>query len=59
MPGYVRVDLGLTWRPKPDVELSLGVQNLLDDRHPEFGGQFATEATEMQRAIYGQFSIRF
>jgi iron complex outermembrane receptor protein len=59
VPGYVRVDLGLTWRPKPDVELSVGVQNLLDDRHPEFGGQFATESTEMQRMIYGQFSVRF
>jgi iron complex outermembrane recepter protein len=59
VPGYVRVDLGLTWRPRPDVELSVGVQNLLDDRHPEFGGQFATESTEMQRMIYGQFTVRF
>jgi iron complex outermembrane receptor protein len=59
VPGYVRVDLGLTWRPAKDVELSVGVQNLLDDRHPEFGGQFATEGTEVQRAVYGQFVMRF
>jgi iron complex outermembrane receptor protein len=59
IPGYVRVDLGLTWRPQKDVELSVGVQNLLDDRHPEFGGQFGTQSTEMQRAFYGQFMIRF
>ena len=59
VPSYVRVDMGLTWRPKKDVELSLGVQNLLDDRHPEFGGQFGTEGTESQRAVYGQLMVRF
>jgi iron complex outermembrane receptor protein len=59
VPGYVRVDLGLTWRPTKDVELSVGVQNLLDDRHPEFGGQFATQSTETQRAVYGQLTVRF
>jgi iron complex outermembrane receptor protein len=59
VPGYVRVDLGMTWRPKKDVELSVGVQNLLDDRHPEFGGQFETVATEIQRMVYGQLVVRF
>ena len=59
VPGYVRIDLGVTWRPAKDVELSLGVQNLLDDRHPEFDGQFSTQRSEMQRAVYGQLLVRF
>jgi iron complex outermembrane receptor protein len=59
VPSYIRVDLGLTWRPKKDVEMSVGVQNLLDDRHPEFGGQFGVASTEMQRAVYGQLLVRF
>ncbi|HEY7120877.1 MAG TPA: TonB-dependent receptor, partial [Tepidisphaeraceae bacterium] len=57
--SYVRVDLGLTWRAKKDVELTLGVQNLFDDRHPEFGGQFGVESTEVPRTIYGQLVVKF
>lgn len=59
VPSYVRVDLGMTWRPKKDVELTVGVQNLLDDRHPEFGGQFGVASTEVQRTVYAQFLVRF
>jgi len=59
VPSYVRVDLGLTWRPKKDVELSVGVQNLFDDRHPEFGGQFGVQSSEVPRAVYGQLAIKF
>ena len=59
VPGYVRVDLGVTWRPRKDVELTLGVQNLLDDRHPEFGGAFEAVPTEAQRTVFGQLVVRF
>jgi iron complex outermembrane receptor protein len=59
IPSYIRVDLGLTWRPAKGAELTVGVQNLLDDRHPEFNGQFGVESTEMQRAVYAQFLYRF
>lgn len=37
VPGYHVVDLRLGWTPAPDVELSLGVGNLFDRRHAEFG----------------------
>jgi iron complex outermembrane recepter protein len=37
VPSYTAVDLRLGWRPIRDVELSLTLQNLLDDSHPEFG----------------------
>src|SRR5688572_4196554 len=35
IPSYIRVDAGLTWRPKPWVEFSIWGQNLFDDGHPE------------------------
>jgi iron complex outermembrane receptor protein len=59
VPSYIRVDLGLTWRPKPNLSLSVGVQNLLDDRHPEFGAGFYSAASEMPRTVYGQLSWQF
>ena len=59
IPSYVRVDLGMTWRPQKDMELTVGVQNLLDDRHPEFGGQFGVASSEIQRTVYAQFLVRF
>jgi iron complex outermembrane recepter protein len=34
---YFRVDARLGWRPKPNLELSLGVQNATDPQHPEAG----------------------
>lgn len=59
VPSYVRVDLGATWHPTKDVSLTVGVQNLFDDRHPEFGPALYSPATEMPRTVYGQATVRF
>lgn len=60
IPAYVRLDLGLTWRPRPNVEIAIWAQNLLDDAHPEFADPFvAGPSGESERAIYGQVSIQF
>jgi iron complex outermembrane receptor protein len=37
VPSYTALDARLGWRPIRDVELSLTLQNLFDDSHPEFG----------------------
>ena len=37
----------------------LAVQNLLDDRHPEFGAGYYTSASEFPRTVYAQFSWQF
>jgi iron complex outermembrane receptor protein len=59
VPSYVRVDLGLTYHPTANADFSIGVQNLLDDRHPEAGrGIFAT-ASEIPRTLYAQFTLRY
>jgi iron complex outermembrane receptor protein len=36
VPGYIRTDIGTTWRPNDDWELSLHIFNLFDPQHPEF-----------------------
>lgn len=58
--SYLRLDVGLTWRPLPNVELTVWGQNLLDNKHVEFGDDlFQAAQLEVERSIYGQVSIRF
>ncbi len=58
--AYLRLDVGLTWRPAPNVELAVWGQNLLDGSHPEYGDDlFQDVLLEIDRSIYGQVSIRF
>lgn len=59
VPSYVRVDVGLTWQPRKDLSLRIGVQNLLDDRHPEAGPGLFGSQVEMPRTVYGQLSWQF
>ena len=59
IPSYLRVDLNATWRPKKDLELTLGVQNLLDDQHLEFVPEAREHHTEVERMFYGQLVWRF
>jgi iron complex outermembrane receptor protein len=53
VPAYSSLDLRLAWRPTPALELAVVGQNLLDDHHPEWGGD-----TEIRRAVYGQVALR-
>lgn len=60
VPGYVRVDLGVTWRPDDRLEISVYGQNLLDPHHREFVDPFFQgSAAEVPRAAYIQASVRF
>jgi iron complex outermembrane receptor protein len=59
-PAYTRLDLGLTWRPAPNVELAVWGQNLLDDQHVEFRDSFfVVSPIEVERGVYAQLSLRF
>jgi iron complex outermembrane receptor protein len=53
----IRGDLNVSWVPKPDVQVSVGIQNAFDPSHPETGGQMGT--AQADRAIYGQFTYKF
>jgi iron complex outermembrane receptor protein len=60
IPSSTTIDLRLAWRPRENIELAVVVQNLLDDRHPEFAPTFiGTQTTEVERAVYGTFVWRY
>lgn len=57
---HLRLDLGITWRPRPGVELSLWGQDLLEGRHSESRAIANQEAlARIERGVYGRASWRF
>src|SRR5882724_5353297 len=59
IPGYVRLDLRLGWRFSDSLDFSVGGQNLLNARHPEFGDNQTVNATQIKRTAYGKITWRF
>jgi iron complex outermembrane receptor protein len=59
LPSYARVDARFGWRPTEHLEISIGLQNLLDPRHFEFGSGGFVNATRVGRDAYGKFKWRF
>lgn len=60
IPSWFRLDLRLAWRPCSNAEIAVGVQNLLDDHHPERGTDLLGQtATEIDRLIYLQAVVTF
>jgi iron complex outermembrane receptor protein len=58
--GYLRMDLGLTWRPTQNLELAIWGQNLLDRSHREFNDMlYLARPAEVPRAMYVQATVRF
>jgi iron complex outermembrane recepter protein len=60
VPGYARLDVHLAWSPLEQMELSSGLQNLLDPRHLEFSEPSRFEAPGLvPRSFYGKVLWRF
>ncbi len=60
VPHYTRIDLRVGWQPVLDLNLSLGVRNLLDKRHYEFGNIGGDSIpSEVERTIYFQLKYQF
>ena len=63
IPHYVRFDVRVGWRPKPNFELNFGVRNLFDKQHPEFNHRGIIPSvltpTEIPRATYLQLKYQF
>ncbi len=60
VPGYLRWDTRLGWRPGEAIEFSVAGQNLATPRHIEFidnSGFFI--ATEVERSVFGKVTWRF
>jgi iron complex outermembrane receptor protein len=58
VPYYLDLEARLAWHPTPRLELSLVGQNLLHDRHPEYGFPNAARV-EAQRSVYGKLAWRY
>lgn len=57
--SYIRLDVGVTWRPTAHLELGIWGQNLLDDRHAEFNNLRNPMRTEVPRGVVGKMTWRF
>jgi iron complex outermembrane receptor protein len=60
VPAFWSADLNLKWEPVEGLEMSVGVINLFDTQHPEFGttaGQGI--ADQIPRTVYAQLTYRF
>ena len=56
----MRFDLGLAWQIRPEVELSLWGQNLLDSGHVEFiDSFFVVDPIEVPTSVFAQFKVEF
>ena len=54
---YVRLDIGLSWRPAKGLELGIVGQNLLEPRHKEFTELSTTEAVPRSAYVYMSYSF--
>jgi iron complex outermembrane receptor protein len=60
VPGYLRIDARLGWHPRENLEVSGGVQNLLDTRHLEFSGlDSLVLPSQVKRSVFGKLTWRF
>jgi iron complex outermembrane receptor protein len=60
VPAFWSTDLNLTWEPTPGLEMSVGVRNLFDNQHPEFGTTAGQGyADQVPRTVYAQLTYRF
>jgi iron complex outermembrane recepter protein len=60
VPSYIRLDLGIAWRPTPNLRISVGVQNPLDSAHLEFSSPNGdANSAEVPRTVYGEVSYTF
>ena len=60
VPGYLRADLRLGWRPTSRFEASAGVRNALDRLHPEARPQYSiVEPTLIERSYDVRLAWRF
>lgn len=59
VPSYVRLDVGLIWRPTKNLELGVWGQNLLQNRHEEFPSLKSSVQTEVPREFSAKITLKF
>ncbi|HXE54608.1 MAG TPA: TonB-dependent receptor [Tepidisphaeraceae bacterium] len=60
IPGYFRVDANVAWQVNDHLQLMAGVQNIFDNRHPEFSDvQSFTVASQTPRTFFAQLNFSY
>ncbi len=60
VPAHTTLDLRVAWQARPNLELSLVGQNLLDSAHPEYGSSYILSTpSEVERGIYAKADWKF
>lgn len=59
IPGYIRFDTRLGWKPYKGVTINLVGQNLFDEYHQEFSESLFSEPSQVGRSAYLQLLWRF
>jgi iron complex outermembrane receptor protein len=59
IPSYVRLDVGMVWRPAKPLEIGVWGQNLVQDRHAEFPSLKSSIQTEIPREVMAKLTLRF
>lgn len=60
IPSYTRLDLQLTWRLAPRLQLNVVGQNLLQDHHFEFTDTFqSVDSSQIKRSGYAKLTWQF
>ena len=59
IPAYVRADLGVTWKPGRNLEISVWGQNLQAESHTEFASYKTPNQGRIPRTVYGKITWRF
>jgi iron complex outermembrane receptor protein len=60
IPAFVSTDLNVMWEPREGMEITLGVRNLIDNRHPEFGTESGQgDGDEVPRTFYAGLAYNF
>jgi iron complex outermembrane receptor protein len=57
--AYVTADIRLSYRPTPNLELSIVGQNLLQNHHPEQASVIGAPTVEVPRGFYAKITWRF
>ncbi len=59
VPGYESVDVRMGWRATPNLDLTLSVENLLDDNHHEFFSEVSqARGASFGRSAFARFNWR-
>lgn len=58
--GYTAMDTQVTWKPRKNLELSVGAQNLFDPQHQEYKSSLIdTKFLEVERNVFVRMTWRF